>query len=66
MSDLQFISDYKENPAYRQSFFKLAQDTFGLDFAYWYQAGGWNDRYTCYSYADGNRIVANVYHLHPQ
>ena len=57
---LHFISDYKNDPAYRLSFNELAGKTFGIDFEKWYQLGFWNDRYVCYSFAEGNRIVANV------
>jgi predicted N-acetyltransferase YhbS len=38
----------------------LAQRVFGIDFEQWYQLGCWNDDYICYSFADGERIVANV------
>lgn len=57
---LQFISDYKDNRTYRLSFNELAGKTFGIDFEKWYQLGFWNDRYVCYSFADGERVVSNV------
>jgi GNAT superfamily N-acetyltransferase len=44
----------------RHSFNQLARDTFGIEFEQWYLAGYWNDRYRCYSYLDGNRVIANV------
>jgi GNAT superfamily N-acetyltransferase len=57
---LSFIHDYKERSEYRQSFNQLAKDTFGIDFEEWYKQGFWNDRYVCYSFIDGDRVVANV------
>ena len=60
---LHFISDYKNDPAYRLSFNELAGKTFGIDFEKWYQLGFWNDRYVCYSFAEGNRIVARAHAL---
>ncbi len=57
---LHFISDYKNDPRYRLSFNELAGKTFGIDFERWYQLGFWSDGYVCYSFADTNRVVANV------
>lgn len=33
---------------------------FGINFEPWYQKSGWNDNYVCYSYIDGDRVVANA------
>ena len=60
MKNLHLLTDYKHNSTYRLSFNELAQHVFGIDFELWYQKGLWNERYVCYSYAVGNRIVANV------
>jgi len=60
MNHFTLISDYKDTAIYRQSFNQLARDTFGIDFERWYRDGHWNDRYICYSYVDGDRVVANV------
>jgi len=60
MHELKLISDYKNIPAYRLSFNELANNVFGINFEKWYEKGGWNDRYICYSYTDGNKVVANV------
>jgi ribosomal protein S18 acetylase RimI-like enzyme len=57
---LQLVSRYKDQDSLRLSFNRLAQLTFGIDFEAWYQKGAWDDRYTCYSFADGEEIVANV------
>jgi len=60
LSTLRLISDYKHQDNYRLSFNQLASETFGINFEPWYQAGGWGDRYICYSFADGEKIVANA------
>ncbi|WP_289355280.1 GNAT family N-acetyltransferase [Paenibacillus sp. S-12] len=60
MNELVFIKDYKDIDKYRVSFNELAQRSFGIQFEDWYQRGCWNDRYICYSYADGDRVIANV------
>lgn len=57
---LKLIYDYKKNNIYRASFNDLAGTVFGLNFEEWYQKGGWNDRYICYSCVDGNKVVANA------
>jgi GNAT superfamily N-acetyltransferase len=57
---LQIIKDYKTIPINRISFNTLAGKIFGIDFEKWYQLGFWNDRYVCYSFADSDRVVANV------
>lgn len=60
MTNYQLISDYKNNDTLRNSFFELAFATFEINFTPWYETGAWDDNYCCYSYADGNRIIANV------
>ena len=60
MTQLKLITNYKHNKEYRLSFNELAQEVFGIHFEAWYQQGGWNDNYICYSYVDGDRVVANV------
>jgi hypothetical protein len=57
---LKYIYDYKENEGYRRSFSQLASATFGLDFESWYQHGFWDSNYICYSYVDGDQVIANV------
>ena len=58
--EYQFVKDYKENKMLRESFSRLVKETFGIDFAKWYDAGGWNRHYIPYSFSYDNRIVANV------
>lgn len=60
MNELKLISNYKHNKEYRLSFNELAQEVFGINFEPWYQQGGWSDNYICYSYVDGDRVVANA------
>ncbi|HOT76583.1 MAG TPA: GNAT family N-acetyltransferase [Candidatus Wallbacteria bacterium] len=57
---LTLISDYKNIEKYRSSFNDLAAEVFGIDFEPWYKAGFWNERYVCFSFADGDRVVSNV------
>ncbi|WP_240415590.1 GNAT family N-acetyltransferase [Paenibacillus periandrae] len=60
MNDLKLIQDYKHLPEYRLSFNELAAQVFHIDFEQWYKRGCWDDTYTCYSYIDGNTVVANL------
>jgi predicted N-acetyltransferase YhbS len=57
---MKLVSHYRENNTLRKSFMKLAFDIFGLDFASWREQGYWGDRYIPFSFADGDRIIANV------
>ena len=57
---LQVIKDYRNNDEYRRSFNELAGLVFGIDFEGWYQMGGWNENYLCYSCLDAGKVVANV------
>ncbi len=60
MQNLIFTKHYKNNDRLRTSFFKLAADTFDIDFERWYQQGGWSEHYIPFSFVDGNEIVANA------
>jgi GNAT superfamily N-acetyltransferase len=60
MQDLQFMKNYKNNDTLRNSFFELAASTFGIHFENWYQQGCWGEGYIPFSFADGDRIVANA------
>jgi len=60
MTNYQLINDYKDNEKYRESFNELAKLVFGLDFSQWYEKGCWNDQYSCYSYFDGEKVIANA------
>lgn len=60
MANYQLVIDYKLNETYRESFFELAKLVFGIEFKKWYEKGCWNDNYICYSFADGDQIIANA------
>ncbi|MFD2172295.1 GNAT family N-acetyltransferase [Tumebacillus lipolyticus] len=60
MREYRLVSDYRQVEVLRKSFFDLAKQTFGLDFNEWYDRGFWNDSYICYSFVDGEHIIANA------
>ncbi|ASA21582.1 GNAT family N-acetyltransferase [Paenibacillus donghaensis] len=60
MTYYQLVSDYKDIKTYKESFNELAKMVFGLDFKKWYEKGYWNDKYICYSYIDGDKVIANA------
>lgn len=60
MTNYQLVFDYKHHQKYRESFNELAKLVFGLDFSQWYEKGCWNDSYICYSYMDGEKVIANA------
>lgn len=57
---VEFMKDYKHNDVLRRSFFRLAEDTFGLQMERWYEQGFWGERYIPYSYTERDRVIANV------
>ncbi|MEH7885606.1 GNAT family N-acetyltransferase [Bacillus sp. JJ1609] len=57
---MRLISHYRENDLLRNSFIELAREIFGINFSSWLELGYWGNRYIPYSYADGDKIVANV------
>lgn len=58
----KFVKDYRDNEILRASFNRLAEETFGLNFEDWYQAGFWGDDYNPHSIVDCDtgHVVANV------
>jgi len=60
MGEVQLVKHIREENILRESFFELANTTFGLDFRNWYEQGYWNNRYIPYSFQHGNKIIANV------
>ena len=50
----------RDNPILRSSFNALAEETFGLSFEAWHQAGYWTDRYLPYVACAGGRVIANA------
>jgi len=57
---MKLISHYRDNDLLRKSFIELAREIFGINFSSWHEWGYWSNRYIPYSYADGDKIVANV------
>ncbi|QIK69576.1 GNAT family N-acetyltransferase [Erysipelothrix sp. HDW6C] len=55
-----YSNDIRENNEVRNSFNKLALETFDLSFDGWYQSGFWNENYRPFVLLDGTRVVANV------
>ncbi|MEK4664625.1 GNAT family N-acetyltransferase [Priestia sp. FSL H7-0729] len=60
MQELLFTKNYKNNDTLRTSFFKLAADTFDIDFENWYQHGCWGEGYIPFSFVDGDQVIANA------
>lgn len=58
--NLKMIHNYKNHAGYRNSFNALARKTFCIDFEKWYETHFWNDRYICFSFVDGDKVVSNV------
>ena len=56
----KLVSNYKDNDFLRQSFDRLAKNTFGISFEDWYQKGLRGDNYICYSFREKDRIISNV------
>ena len=57
---LVFRKQFMDQDTWRSGFYPLAIDTFSLDFAPWYDAGGWNANYQPYAFFHNNRAIANV------
>ncbi|WP_400241519.1 GNAT family N-acetyltransferase [Niallia sp. JL1B1071] len=60
MSSYPLIFDYKENIRYKKTFIELAKQVFQIDFSKWDQLGCWSNDYICYSFLDGDKVIANV------
>ncbi len=60
MTGVWFYKDYKNNEELRKIFNELATLIFGLNFESWYKKGYWNNRYIPFSYAEGDKVIANV------
>ncbi|MGD6854139.1 GNAT family N-acetyltransferase [Bacillus infantis] len=60
LEKLTFVSGYEKNGVLRRSFNELAKETFGIQFEDWFGLGYWSDKYIPYSFADGDKVVANA------
>lgn len=53
-------SEIRDNAQLKESFFRLGQQTFGLDYLDWSRFGYWDDTYVPYGIEVDGEIVANV------
>ena len=56
----KLVKQVRDEDALRESFMKLAAETFDLSFESWYQTGYWSDKYIPYCLVDGQTVIANV------
>lgn len=56
----QIVNHYRDDPALRASFNRLAEKTFGLNFENWYRMGYWGENYDPYSVVIDGEVAANV------
>lgn len=57
---MEIVKHYRDIEPLRRSFNALAEETFGLNFEFWYQMGYWGDDYEPYSVVLDGAVVANV------
>jgi GNAT superfamily N-acetyltransferase len=60
LEKLTFVSGYEKNRKLRRSFNELAEETFGIQFEEWFNLGYWSNKYIPYSFAVGEKLVANA------
>lgn len=59
-TQLRYVENYKHNDKLRHSLDRLVQETFGITFEKWFQAGEWDRTYVPHAWADGDEIIANL------
>ena len=57
---MNVIHGYRDDQALRDSFNRLAEQTFGLNFEGWYQNGFWKENYDPHSVVIDGEVVSNV------
>ena len=57
---MNIIHGYRDDKALRDSFNRLAEQTFCLNFEGWYQNGFWGDNYDPHSIVIDGEVVSNV------
>ena len=57
---MNIIHGYRNDKALRDSFNRLAEQTFGLNFEGWYQNGFWKENYDPHSIVVDGEVVSNV------
>lgn len=55
-----FYRSIRDDQRIRDSFNRLARETFRLDFAPWFQNGYWGGQYIPHVLLDGDRVAANI------
>lgn len=58
--DYKYSTEVKDNDLLRASFNELTRKTFCFDFADWYEAGHWGDKYIPHALLDGDKVISNV------
>lgn len=58
--EYQYFTTVKDNDTVRGSFNELTQKTFGFDFADWYEAGHWGERYIPHVLLAKGKVISNV------
>lgn len=56
----RLVKQVRDNEVLRQSFIKLAIETFDLSFEQWFQDGYWSDNYIPYCFVADERVIANA------
>ena len=57
---MDILHDYRADKQLRDSFNRLAEQTFGLNFEGWYQKGFWGENYDPHSIVIDGEVVSNV------
>ena len=57
---MNIIHGYRADKQLRDSFNRLAEQTFGLNFEGWYQNGFWGENYDPHSIVIDGEVVSNV------
>lgn len=61
MPDAEIVENYRDNPVYRNLFFKCVKIVFpSADFKSWYKNGYWTTAYIPFSIVKQGNLVSNV------
>ncbi|MCB9849408.1 MAG: GNAT family N-acetyltransferase [Phycisphaerales bacterium] len=58
--ELQFRSQYWDDPAAQAEYIRFTRGIHGLDLSAWRDRGFWDEHYVPFSFFEGDRIVSNV------
>lgn len=56
----ELVSDYRHDVKLKESFNKLAIDTFDLELSDWYERGYWDEKYIPYSFVHNGKVISNA------